>query len=306
MHFRYARHTNQLAAITSFYTEVIGLSVIGQFKDHDGYDGVFLGKVGVDWHVEFTSSASKAIHTFDEDDFLVFYLHSRLERLAILQAATKAGSTIIEPKNPYWRENAFVLADPDGASVCLALKHAELTATDPTTQLILAAGITNWDQLTNHVKLLPYGRNSNRHQPELVISEGRGSCSSKHALLKQVADLNEILGVELILGVYKMNTTNTPKIGDALVGSGLDFVPEAHCYIKINNKRIDLTTTNARIDLIEADLLEEIAITPDQVVQFKVDFHRDFMHKWIAQTESSLSFDEVWAVRERCIEQMSR
>lgn len=44
MEFRKVRHTDQLAKIRAFYTEVIGLEVLFSFDEHNGYSGVFLGK----------------------------------------------------------------------------------------------------------------------------------------------------------------------------------------------------------------------------------------------------------------------
>ncbi len=74
MKFRYARHTNNLKSITSFYTNIIGLEVLGSFENHSEYNGVFLGLSNQDWHIEFTQSDEKAAHHPDEDDLLVFYL----------------------------------------------------------------------------------------------------------------------------------------------------------------------------------------------------------------------------------------
>ena len=59
MQFRYARHTNNLGPLIKFYTEIIGLEKLGEFKDHDNYDGVFLGHKNSDWHLEFTVSQEK-------------------------------------------------------------------------------------------------------------------------------------------------------------------------------------------------------------------------------------------------------
>ncbi len=43
MKFRYARHTDDIKPLINFYTQVIGLEVIGSFENHANYDGVFLG-----------------------------------------------------------------------------------------------------------------------------------------------------------------------------------------------------------------------------------------------------------------------
>ena len=47
-------------------------------------------------------------------------------------------------------------------------------------------------ELIDKIKNLPYGRNANRYDFTLVLSENKGTCSSKHAFLKDFADKNEI------------------------------------------------------------------------------------------------------------------
>ena len=79
MNFRYARHTNNLKTLVEFYTQIIGLEKLGEFKDHSNYNGVFLGIQKLNWHIEFTESNENANHKSDEDDLLVFYLESEDE-----------------------------------------------------------------------------------------------------------------------------------------------------------------------------------------------------------------------------------
>lgn len=43
MKLRVARHTTNLNAISDFYTQLLGMKVLGSFSGHDSYDGVFLG-----------------------------------------------------------------------------------------------------------------------------------------------------------------------------------------------------------------------------------------------------------------------
>ncbi len=100
MRFRYARHTTDLAQIIKFYTDIVGLKMLGGFEGHSNYDGVFLGLENVDWHLEFTVSPDKPESTFDEDDALVFYLSS-MEELALKQNFLQQnGIELIKPKNP--------------------------------------------------------------------------------------------------------------------------------------------------------------------------------------------------------------
>jgi hypothetical protein len=120
MIFRIARHTNTIDKISTFYTEVIGLEVLGSFNDHEGYDGIFLGKKDLDWHLEFTSSDSLAKQIWDEDDFLVFYPKSVEEYESILKNIEIQKVQVHVPKNPYWIENGILLRDPDDCGVIVS------------------------------------------------------------------------------------------------------------------------------------------------------------------------------------------
>lgn len=113
MIFRVARHTSNIEKLCNFYSSILGLEVLGSFKNHDNYDGVFLGKPNENWHLEFTQSleASKAI--FDEDDILVFYPTSQSEYNQILENLKQHQVPILEPKNPYWKDNGICFEDRD-------------------------------------------------------------------------------------------------------------------------------------------------------------------------------------------------
>ncbi|MEL6812842.1 MAG: hypothetical protein AAFP76_16055 [Bacteroidota bacterium] len=180
-----------------------------------------------------------------------------------------------------------------------------LTAQLTYTQLIANLGISNWEHLLSYVAAIPYGRTSNRQDLSLVISEGKGSCSSKHAFLKCIAMENKIPNVQLILGLYKMNAINTPGIGTVIDDHGLDYIPEAHCYLKIGENRRDLTHPNASFNRIAKDLIEEIEIQPEQITSFKVSFHQEFLKSWVIDNSIPLSFEQIWEIREQCIQNLS-
>jgi hypothetical protein len=71
-----------------------------------------------------------------------------------------------------------------------------LNSSEPLMQLITSLGVENWEDLTAFLKQIPYGRNANRTDFSLVIKENKGTCSSKHAFLKQIADENKIENVK--------------------------------------------------------------------------------------------------------------
>lgn len=45
-HLRVARPTGDLDAVVRFYRDGLGFAVPGEFKDHDGFEGVMLGHAG--------------------------------------------------------------------------------------------------------------------------------------------------------------------------------------------------------------------------------------------------------------------
>lgn len=119
MKFRKARHTHKLQEIKEFYMEIIGLEDLGGFEDHDGYEGIFLGFRGSDWHLEFTSSGTPAAHEFDEDDLFVFYTEYKSQFESIQDAIIKHHIPTLLAKNPYWNEKGILIRDPDNFNVVI-------------------------------------------------------------------------------------------------------------------------------------------------------------------------------------------
>lgn len=181
----------------------------------------------------------------------------------------------------------------------------KLTSKDKLTELAKSKGIETWNELTEFIKNLPYGRNKNRTDFGLVLSEKKGTCSSKHALLKNIADLNNVPNIKLIIGIYRMSESNTPKIGTELTYNSIKFIPEAHCYLKINGNRVDLTTKKSEFKKIEKDIIQEKEIKPEQVAEFKVTYHKKFIESWLKENDSEFEFDQIWQIREKCIENLT-
>ncbi len=185
----------------------------------------------------------------------------------------------------------------------------DLNSVDQLTLLLKEQGVTTWLQACRFIRELPYGRNANRVDLNLVITENKGTCSSKHAFLKQIAILNEVPDVELIVGIYKMNGRNTPKVGVVLSKYHLDYIPEAHCYLKYREERVDYTGISSDTSMIKPDLMQEITIEPHQVSEYKVAYHQEFVKKWLkseADISKAFTFDDLWSVREECIECLSK
>jgi len=169
----------------------------------------------------------------------------------------------------------------------------------------LALGITDFADAAAYIRHLPYGRNSDKTDICVVFAEGRGTCSTKHAVLHRLATENSYPDVKLILGLFKMNPDNAPEAALVLLQNGLLYLPEAHNDLKIDGAILDCTHAYSSAADFSADLLLEQEITSSQITDFKVNFHRDNLQKWLAEQQLRFTLDELWAVREACIGALS-
>ncbi|EJL62262.1 VOC family protein [Flavobacterium sp. CF136] len=127
MFLRVARHTNNLEKIEDFYVNILGFERLGGFQNHNNYDGVFIGKTGLDWHFEFTQSETKADHKFDEDDIIVLYPDTIRKYNMLLESLLENDIPGITAINPYWNENGQMFQDPDGYRIVISpLKATKL------------------------------------------------------------------------------------------------------------------------------------------------------------------------------------
>lgn len=118
--FRIARPTNQLEKLIDFYEKGLGLERIGEFWQHEGYDGIMLGLPDNQYHIEFTQSEEimELPHPTKEHLF-VFYVANRFERDKIVNRLACLGYQEAEPENPYWGRGGVTIEDPDGWRIVL-------------------------------------------------------------------------------------------------------------------------------------------------------------------------------------------
>jgi hypothetical protein len=116
-----------MEAIANFYINILGFERLGGFENHNNYDGIFIGKPGLDWHFEFTQSETKADHKFDKDDIIVLYPDTIRKYNMLLESLLGNGITKITAINPYWNENGQMFLDPDGYRIVISsLKATKL------------------------------------------------------------------------------------------------------------------------------------------------------------------------------------
>jgi len=168
-------------------------------------------------------------------------------------------------------------------------------------RILQEKGIFSLKEAILFLKKMPYGRNSQRENPLCILNEGVGTCSTKHGLLKLLAEEQCWDNITLILCIFKMNSKNTPKIHNILKMNKLAYIPEAHCYLQDENEKIDVTHENTDFSLIKSDILYEETIEVAQLGQYKIEFHQKYLMQWIENEEIPFSFEDIWKIREECI-----
>jgi hypothetical protein len=184
-----------------------------------------------------------------------------------------------------------------------ALPQHSLTVTGPVSMEIVALGIHDFRAAGRYLHTLPYGRTADRADFFSVLREGKGTCSTKHALLAALAH-EQVLPIVLTLGIYEMHERNTPGVGAVLRQYGLSSLPEAHCYLTYEGRRIDITRSGAEPTEPISLFLYEETILPAQIGEHKVTRHRRFMQDWVNSNETLVkgqSLEDVWQIREACI-----
>ncbi len=157
--------------------------------------------------------------------------------------------------------------------------------------------ILTFNQASFFIKQLPYGRNSDKNNLISVFTDKCGTCSTKHALLKILADENNFENIKLMVGIFKMNKKNTPEISETLEINRLEYIPEAHCYLNFEDKILDFTTINSNPENFLCDLIEEIEILPKQIAEYKVQYHKNYLISWLNKNKQiKLSINEIWEI----------
>ncbi|MDP3635151.1 VOC family protein [Phenylobacterium sp.] len=120
---RVARPTDDIERLLPFYCTGLGLEVLYRFENHDGFDGVMVGRSGAKYHFEFTHAhGHTAGRAPTDDNLLVFYIpQSEVWREAVDRFRT-AGFEPVPPFNPYWDRTGVTFEDPDGYRLVLANK----------------------------------------------------------------------------------------------------------------------------------------------------------------------------------------
>jgi len=119
-YLRVARPTDDLDTMVRLYLEGLDLEILGKFRDHDGFDGVILGRPRLGYQLEFTRQAGhSAGRAPTKDNLLVFYHPEPESWQAACGRMVAAGFREVASWNPYWDAQGRTFEDPDGYRVVL-------------------------------------------------------------------------------------------------------------------------------------------------------------------------------------------
>jgi GNAT superfamily N-acetyltransferase/catechol 2,3-dioxygenase-like lactoylglutathione lyase family enzyme len=119
-HVRIVRPVSDLIRSRRMYCNGLGLRVIGSFEDHDGFDGVMLGRAGATFHFEFTHARTHSVRPAPTvEDLIVLYVPQEADWHAACARMTTAGFRHVEAFNPFWASRGRTFADHDGYRVVI-------------------------------------------------------------------------------------------------------------------------------------------------------------------------------------------
>jgi prolyl oligopeptidase len=117
---RVARPTDNLQDITKMYVTGLGFKVLGEFQDHNGFDGAIIGHEMHNYHFEFTHHKGTAVGKAPtQDNLLVFYFTEPDLWDKCCNRMIDAGFKLVPAYNDYWDVAGNTFEDIDGYRVVL-------------------------------------------------------------------------------------------------------------------------------------------------------------------------------------------
>ncbi len=95
-----------------------------------------------------------------------------------------------------------------------------------------------------YVHHLPYGYNADRDDLMSLFDDGKGTCTTKHAVIATLASELE-LPVGKRVGIYAMTEELVTGTASIIHRYTLPYIPMVHCYLSDESHRVDLTQGNA-------------------------------------------------------------
>ncbi|TXI87025.1 MAG: hypothetical protein E6Q37_02905 [Crocinitomicaceae bacterium] len=171
----------------------------------------------------------------------------------------------------------------------------------PVSKAFLARGINDFSNACLHVQSLPFARIDNPIDFLSVLSEGKGTCSTKHALLATLALENGREDIELMVGIYLIDEVTHPQLKTVFIEHGIIGVPENHAFLRCGQQRYDFSRSDWSIVDFEHRIVREQRCDPNQMHDWKPMIHKHYIGGWLKRQQIDLTIDQIWAIREKCV-----
>jgi catechol 2,3-dioxygenase-like lactoylglutathione lyase family enzyme len=117
---RVARPVSDLDIAQKMYCDGLGLEVLGQFRDHAGFDGVMLGSESMSYHFEFTHCRHHQIAPSPTvEDLIIFYEPDKVSWSERCEKLLSTGFVQVDSFNPYWDVLGKTFQDADGYRIVI-------------------------------------------------------------------------------------------------------------------------------------------------------------------------------------------
>ena len=107
------------------------------------------------------------------------------------------------------------------------------------------------------------------------------------------------------MGLMEMTAAKFPLLEPVLKKYDLAAVVETHCYLGYQGQRIDVTFPEKITYPVASNFLKEWTITPREIGDKKIQLHQKEMKLWITDKKIPCTFEKMWKIREKCIDQLS-
>lgn len=177
----------------------------------------------------------------------------------------------------------------------------DIVAESPISSAFLERGIGRFSDACSWVKALPLARNTNSTHVLSVLSEQRGTCATKHALLASLALEHGREDIELMVGIYLIDEVTHPQLKTVFIEHGIIGVPENHAFLRCGQQRYDFSRSDWSIVDFEHRIVREQRCDPNQMHDWKPMIHKHYIGGWLKRQQIDLTIDQIWAIREKCV-----
>ncbi len=164
--------------------------------------------------------------------------------------------------------------------------------------------VASFHEVVRYLERLPYQRLNDPRDYELVLSEGGGTFTARHAILTQLANEQQVTGLALALCVYDLSGDHWTEVGNVLGQYGLHRLPEVCGCIKYRKQFYSLEDVTAA----KSGVVSAVDIVPVQIGNFKRRYHSNYLANWatLENTGQSWSVAQLWSIRDQCLSALAQ